>query len=281
MEMDVFVPGQPTVAFGLVGVEVVEDHVDFAVGMLGYDAVHEVEKLHTAATFVMIALHQPGGHLQSRKQGGCAMPLVVMLKARERFAVGQFQPTLSPFQGLDVRFFVDAQHQSMFRRVQIKPDHIGGFLCKARIGGNPPTVTPFQRNSMFAQNTPNLIVGNILQRRCQQGAIPTRIAFGRRLIQLGQNATFALQVVGRWFAWPRCILQPLHPVAQKTTAPFARRGWPRLHVRRDLLVAGPRSCPQNHAGSKHIPPRTGCATHHQLQITLLFRRKRNAAGLHA
>jgi hypothetical protein len=33
MKMDVLVPGQPTVAFGLMGVEVIEDHVDFAVGM--------------------------------------------------------------------------------------------------------------------------------------------------------------------------------------------------------------------------------------------------------
>src|ERR1019366_10617311 len=60
MEMDIFVPRQPTVSFGLMGVEVLEDHVDFAVGMFGYDAVHEVEKFHAAAALVMIAFHQPG-----------------------------------------------------------------------------------------------------------------------------------------------------------------------------------------------------------------------------
>src|SRR5436190_11244088 len=87
MEMDVLVPGQPTIAFGLMGIEVVEDHVDLAAGMFRYDAVHEVEKLHAAAALVMIALHQSGGQLQSRKQSGGAVPLVVMLKAGERLAV--------------------------------------------------------------------------------------------------------------------------------------------------------------------------------------------------
>jgi len=90
------------------GVEVVEDHVDFAVGMFGYDAVHEVEKFHAAATLVMIALHQPGSHFRSRIQSGRPMPLVVMLKARKRLAVRQLQPTLSPFQSLNVRFLVRA-----------------------------------------------------------------------------------------------------------------------------------------------------------------------------
>jgi hypothetical protein len=134
---------------------------------------------------------------------------------------------------------------------------------------------------MFAQNTPNLVIGNVFQRRSQQDAIPTRIACGRRLIQLRQDTPFALQIVGRWFARPRCILQPVHPVAQKPATPLARRSWSRLHDRRDLLVAGPGGCAQNHTGPKHVTCRTGCATHHRLQISLLFRRKRNAAGVHA
>jgi hypothetical protein len=67
-----------------------------------------------------------------------------MLKAGERLAVRQLQPALGSFQGLNVRFFVHAQHQRMFRRIQIKPGHIGGFLGKTGIGRDAPTVTPFQ-----------------------------------------------------------------------------------------------------------------------------------------
>src|SRR5580704_9074740 len=46
VEMNVFVASQPAPALGLVGVEVVEDDVDLALGMGGHDPVHEVEKLN-------------------------------------------------------------------------------------------------------------------------------------------------------------------------------------------------------------------------------------------
>ena len=93
------------------GVEIVQDDMNLAAGVLGYDAVHEVKELGAAAALVMITLHQPRGHLQSRKQRGRAVPLVIVLKAGEGLAVGQLQPALGPFQSLNVRFFIHAQHQ--------------------------------------------------------------------------------------------------------------------------------------------------------------------------
>ncbi len=75
MKVHVLVAGQPSVAFGLMGVEIVHDDMNLAAGVLGDDAVHEVEELGAAAALVMIALHQPRGHLQSRKQSGRAVPL--------------------------------------------------------------------------------------------------------------------------------------------------------------------------------------------------------------
>src|ERR1700760_1645602 len=41
MEMDVLVPSQPAVVFGLVGIEIVQNHMDFAAAMFGNHAVHE------------------------------------------------------------------------------------------------------------------------------------------------------------------------------------------------------------------------------------------------
>src|ERR1700688_3224885 len=45
VEMNVLVAGEPSLALGFVGVEVVEDDMDLAAGMGGDDPVHEVEKL--------------------------------------------------------------------------------------------------------------------------------------------------------------------------------------------------------------------------------------------
>ncbi len=73
MEVDVLMTCQPAIAFGFVSVEVVEYDVDLAAGMVGYDAIHEVEKLHATAAPIVIAFHQSGGHFQSRKQVPCRL----------------------------------------------------------------------------------------------------------------------------------------------------------------------------------------------------------------
>jgi hypothetical protein len=52
---------------GLLGIQVVEDDMNFAVGMVSDDAVHEVQDPPTA--LVMAGFDQTGGHLQRRKQG--------------------------------------------------------------------------------------------------------------------------------------------------------------------------------------------------------------------
>ena len=38
MEMDVLVPRQPAVVFGLVDIEIVQNHMDLAAGMFGHQA---------------------------------------------------------------------------------------------------------------------------------------------------------------------------------------------------------------------------------------------------
>src|SRR5215469_10775397 len=53
MEMDVLVPRQPAVVFGLVGIEIVQDHMDLAAGMFGNHAVHEIQELDAPAALIM------------------------------------------------------------------------------------------------------------------------------------------------------------------------------------------------------------------------------------
>ena len=53
IKMDVGVPGQPAIVFGFVSVQVVQDDVNFAAGMCGDRAVHEVQELDPPAAPVM------------------------------------------------------------------------------------------------------------------------------------------------------------------------------------------------------------------------------------
>ena len=66
VEMNVGVAFEPTVILRLMGVEIVEDDMDFAASMLGDDPVHEVEELDPAPPFIV-----PSRNLAARHIEGC------------------------------------------------------------------------------------------------------------------------------------------------------------------------------------------------------------------
>ena len=69
LEMDVLVPRQPAVVFGLVGIEIVQNHMDLAAGMFGHQAVHEIQELDTPAALIMTGLDQARGNIEGRRTG--------------------------------------------------------------------------------------------------------------------------------------------------------------------------------------------------------------------
>lgn len=72
MKTHIPVPGQPTVMFG---VQIIQDDLYLATGMIGDDAVHEVGKLDTAAAPVMAGPDQAGVRFERGEQrggGACA-----------------------------------------------------------------------------------------------------------------------------------------------------------------------------------------------------------------
>ena len=95
MEMDVLVPRQPAVIFGLVGIEIVQNHMDLAPGMFGNQAVHEIEELDTPAALIMAGLDQASGNAEGGEQGRGPMTFVSVAEPRHGFAIGQLQPALA------------------------------------------------------------------------------------------------------------------------------------------------------------------------------------------
>ena len=89
MQMHVGMALEPAVVLGFVGIEIVENDVNFlflAVGV--YDAVHEIQELPASPTFVVASFNQTTGDFQSREERRCPMPFVFMSKARNRSPVG-------------------------------------------------------------------------------------------------------------------------------------------------------------------------------------------------
>ena len=76
MKMDVLVPPQPAVVFGLVGIEIVQNHMDLAAGMLGNQAVHEIHELDAPAALIMAGLDQARGNIEGGEQGRGAVTCV-------------------------------------------------------------------------------------------------------------------------------------------------------------------------------------------------------------
>ena len=118
VEVDVGMAGEPPVDFRLMGIEVVQDDVEFLIGIFGDKSVHEAQELASFAPLEMAGLDHAGSDVQCGKQRGGAVSLVFVVKADKGFAVGQLEPPLYPLQRLDRRLFVDAQ----YKRVVGVPD---------------------------------------------------------------------------------------------------------------------------------------------------------------
>ena len=60
---------------------------------------------------------------------------------------------------------------------------------------------------MFAQHPPDLVVGNVFQRRRQQSAVPAGITGRRRAVQLPQNSPLGVGIITGRLAAARRIAE--------------------------------------------------------------------------
>src|SRR5215469_14691824 len=66
---------------------------------------------------IMAGLDQASGNIERGEQGRGAVTFVGMAEPRQRFAIGQLQPTLGALQSLDVRLLVDRKHHGVRGRL--------------------------------------------------------------------------------------------------------------------------------------------------------------------
>ena len=79
---------EPGVPFGLVSVEIIENHVDFPARVLGHGPVHEIEKLASPPPRVVSCFHLAGDHVKRGKPSRCSVSLVTVAEAIHGLAVG-------------------------------------------------------------------------------------------------------------------------------------------------------------------------------------------------
>jgi len=96
VEMDVRMPGKPTIGLGFMGLEVVQDDMNLLLGIGGDDLIQEEEEFSSAATGKVSCLGQAGSHFQGGKECGRSMVLIFMIIPRQGSAIGKAKPSLSP-----------------------------------------------------------------------------------------------------------------------------------------------------------------------------------------
>src|SRR5579862_3438573 len=174
--MDLWVLLEPGLAL-LVGVEIVEDDVQFTIREGLDDALHEAEELDTAPPLRMLRNDLSGRDLERCKQSRGAVPPVVMALAGQGTSVRQFQIALRPFQRLDRRLFVDAQNDRLGRRVNVETDHVGRLGRELGIFALTPGLPRQQIDLVLAQGSAKHI-----EHQCPPAPLPaTAPSSGRSL----------------------------------------------------------------------------------------------------
>ena len=225
VEVHVGMTGPPPVALGLVGVEVVQDHVNGLLRRILADQfVHEVEELSAPASCRVPGLDAARGDFEGGEQGRGAVALVAMAGAAHRLAIGQAQVPLGSFQRLDGRLFVDAQHHGLLRRVEVQPHDIGGLGRKLRVRAHLMGPSPLQMDAMLTQHPPHVMVRHVSQGLGHQRPGPGGVAGRRRLGHHVEDALLGLLVIPPRRPWPRRVLQPVQAVRGKARSPLAHRG---------------------------------------------------------
>ena len=114
------------------GVVVQNDMDDLAGRDVPLDPIEEADKLLMAVTGHVLADHRAFQDVQRGEQRGGSVALVIVGQRRAP-ALLQRQARLGAVQGLDLALLVDAKHDGMGRRRNVKAHDIGQFLDEGGI----------------------------------------------------------------------------------------------------------------------------------------------------
>jgi len=175
---------QPTLDAGvLVGSVVVHDqvHVQFARRLL-VDALQEADELLMPVLRHAVADDRAIQRPQGRKQGGGAVSLVVV-RHRATAARLHRQARLASVESLNLALFIDAEHQRLVGRVQVKADDVDELFNKLRIATHLERRHPVWPQPMLLPNPAHGRFANALRFGHQAGAPMRRV--GRLAVQRG------------------------------------------------------------------------------------------------
>lgn len=91
------------------------------------------------------------GEVEGGKEGGGAVPLIVIAATAERATARQPQIALRPFERLDRRLLIDADDDGVLGRRHVEADHVCGLGDKLAIVALAPRFASVEIDAFLAQ----------------------------------------------------------------------------------------------------------------------------------
>jgi len=254
---------------------IVEDHVDdLSRRNIRLDRVEETNEL-----LMPMALHAAPDNLAldhvERGKEGCRATALVIMGHRAGAAFLHRQSRLRAVEGLDLRFLVEREHDSVRRRIDIKADDIGEFFDEAFVLRQFERADAMRREAVRPPNALNRMQADAGGLR-HGAARPMRRFTGR----LGERQIDdALDEVGgqRSLAWrPRLVAQKtVNAFAHEALlpAPDDRLGQPSSP--HDLQCAAAVGGRQDNAGARRVLLQAVAISDDPIKAAPIFRRDFN------
>jgi hypothetical protein len=164
---------------------VVADQMQRPIGRrLAIDLTQELQPFTVSLPRLTLRDHAAIEHVQSRKQCGRAVALVVV-GYRCRGALLRRQAGLRAIQCLNLTLFIAAQHQRMLRRTQIQPDDVFELRDEIQITRHLETLDPMRLQTIGSPHPPDRRGAHTSRR--QAAGIPMSGIAGCRLRRQAQN----------------------------------------------------------------------------------------------
>ncbi len=275
VKVDLGMPPEPSLGGrALVDVQVVQDNVKLAVRVVPRHLVHETQEIDGGSSF-HFGQNLAGGNFQGRQQGMGTVP-DIFIGPTAGLLGPQRQERLGAIESLDARLLIYAQHQGLFRGIQVKPHHIQQLGFKVRIGTEGEGAQAMGLEAGSAQHALHGAAGQ--PDLAGQGA-HTPAALKLRL--LADPVLDPLPDLGAVFDGPagaRGVAQSVQAAGGKTPPPLTDGDWRKSQAQGDLLVRISVVGTQHDARPRGQTLRRGGSPHPILQLRLLHRIEHNLRG---
>src|ERR1700759_3317367 len=179
------------------------------------------------------------------------------------------QHRLSAAQGLDLRLFIDGEHNGVIWRVEVQSHDVAYFLDKKRIVGKLECLAAMRLQSKSLKHP---VDGGFRQavgfRRLPNAPVCRARRFG--FDGPPQQSGHLLVADGARTARPEFIVEPLNAMFDKSLPPFTHRRFRPIQALGDLRIGNPITRPQHQFGSRDQRMRKAARSRKSAQFLALF-----------